>query len=313
MASPIDTPGFRYAIQRFPGDGVTRVFDFEFDGGYLDTSHVKAFLFDADGNRTNLAQPADFTLTGPNTATLTTAPATGLTLQLYRETPKNDALVQFQDGRAMNEENLDKANRQAVFSMAEVVDILADILYAAVPPQPGEETAYQLAQQALTKANTALAQIIALDARVTALENAPPVGIPEAPEDDGKYVRRNATWEKLPSREYFFISYYDPSTTLPLLTLLDVEVPVLCKYDATAMAATVSSQGAPSANVTITLNLNGSAVGTLVYSTTTHAWTFSTTMTFVSAGDRLSLTSPSVIPSNLYGLRLKLPLVVQEA
>jgi hypothetical protein len=96
------------------------VWDFSFSGGYIDPSHVRAYTEEASGARTDQV----LTLTGPYQATITPALATGLTLVIYRDTPKDYPLVDFTDESGFSEIALDTNAKQAVFIAAETVDVV---------------------------------------------------------------------------------------------------------------------------------------------------------------------------------------------
>lgn len=310
MPTPLDTPGYRYALVRVPCDGIKTVFPFSFEGGYLAKEHVRAFTFDAEGNRSWLTYGTDYSIVG-STLTTVAAPSAGLVLTIYRNTPKANSLVRFEDGSPMSEQNLDKANDQAIFGQAEVVDQLADLLYAAAPLPPSQPT-FEIANEALAKANQALADLTALAARVTQLENAPPSGIPDAPVDGNSYLRRNSQWRAIQTRQLWFTTFFQTDQPLPSTTIMQAPVPALTRYDASVRAARISSIGQPVANVTLTLTLNGVGVGSLVWTAASKTWAFSTTLDYVQPGDVLGLTTPSVVPTNTFGISFQLPLVVQE-
>lgn len=116
------TPGY-YATHEFPTNGVTTNFSFNFDGGYIDRTHVKAYHKDALNNITTISlSGANFI--SANTIQITPALTTG-TLTVYRDTPKDEPLATFTDGVPVSKSNIDKAVKQAVFGTAEVYDSLA--------------------------------------------------------------------------------------------------------------------------------------------------------------------------------------------
>jgi hypothetical protein len=110
-----------YATNRFPGDGVTTQYEISFAGGYMDKAHVKAYIEDATGIRTAIVVEAGM-FVGPNTINLGVAAPVGSITVLYRDTPKDEPLVNFVNGSRITEANLDKVAQQAVFIGAEVYD-----------------------------------------------------------------------------------------------------------------------------------------------------------------------------------------------
>ena len=119
-----------YATNRFPGDGTTTQYEISFVGGYLDRSHVKAYIVDALGLTTLVPlSPGNFLNT--NTLyNLPTAPV-GSTFVIYRDTPRAP-LVDFVAGSRLTEANLDTASRQGLFLSMEALD--AGILLTPLPP-----------------------------------------------------------------------------------------------------------------------------------------------------------------------------------
>lgn len=109
-----------YATNRFPGDGGTTTYEFNFTGGYLQREHVKAYIENAVGERTAVpVNPGNWI----NSYTLGGLPTTpvGSTFVIYRETPRLP-LVDFTTNSRMTEGNLDITARQGVFVAAEALD-----------------------------------------------------------------------------------------------------------------------------------------------------------------------------------------------
>jgi len=169
MSDPITTPGYRYAVQRIDGDGVTRVYNFNFAGpapGYLDPSHVKLFKY-TDASRVEVPF-FDFTLIGANQVELTTAPTTSEVLVIRRSTPKDLPMVDFVEGAILNEVNLDTTTRQAIYAAAEMVDYFADLLDAFNGVNQDVINALNFALEALARANAAFN--LAAEAKAEAAE-----------------------------------------------------------------------------------------------------------------------------------------------
>lgn len=135
MANPL-IPDVKYATLITMGDGAKTEWEFNFAGGYISKDHVKAFTEDTSTGQL-VIRPVEFV--GPNTIRIAPAVANGLRLVIYRDTPKTDPIVDYTEGSIINESNLDKSNRQAVFIAAELADrVIADydfsnaLLYATV-------------------------------------------------------------------------------------------------------------------------------------------------------------------------------------
>ncbi len=109
------------SLVEFPGDGTTTVWDFNFAGGYISRSHVKAFIRSPSGLTTpHTIVDADF-VTDFRLTVLPAVPV-GYTLRIYRETPKDAPLTNFAGGSNFTEANLDLLAQQAVFATAEAYD-----------------------------------------------------------------------------------------------------------------------------------------------------------------------------------------------
>lgn len=111
-----------YATNRFPGDGSTTTYEFNFVGGYLDPEHVKAFVEDPTGTvLTPVAiQPSQWL--GPNTLTGFSPVPVGSVMVLRRDTPKLP-MVDFSNGARVTERSLDIAARQGLFVAMEQSDV----------------------------------------------------------------------------------------------------------------------------------------------------------------------------------------------
>lgn len=114
------TDGNFNTMHVFEGDGnPNRAFELNFTGGYLDPSHIKAYM-----------QPygtADYTylevsFVGQNTITLSEAVPEGYLVTVYRDTPKDVPLASFTDGALITAQSLDRNTKQAIFGISEVVD-----------------------------------------------------------------------------------------------------------------------------------------------------------------------------------------------
>lgn len=113
-----------YATNRFPGDGVTTSYEFNFTGKYITRQHVKVYQED---NVTGARTPVVITDSNfLNDTTLHNLPVTpaGSTLVIYRDTPKLP-LVDFTNGARLTEASLDTATRQGAFIATECADALS--------------------------------------------------------------------------------------------------------------------------------------------------------------------------------------------
>ena len=119
-----------YATNRFPGDGMTTQYEISFVGGYLDRTHVKAYVEGADLVQTPVTlSPGNF-LGQYTIGGLATVPV-GSTLVIYRDTPKAP-IVDFVNGSRFTESNLDTATRQGAFIAAEGADAVSPTGLAGV-------------------------------------------------------------------------------------------------------------------------------------------------------------------------------------
>lgn len=166
MPNPIIDLGYRYACNRFPGDGVETGFEINFAGGYLRPEHVAGFLKDPDNNVEEPLSVSGRTLEvfGPNQVRVTPAVPDGITLVVRRNTPKDLPMLDYNDGAILNDVNLNTSNKQAIFAIAEMVDYFADFLDIfrgvtedVIDALDYAQQALLLAQQALNRANDAYA------------------------------------------------------------------------------------------------------------------------------------------------------------
>jgi hypothetical protein len=160
----IATGSSRRSVSSVQGNGVTTSFNFNFTGGYVAQSDVKAYIYDdVAKTSTDIASPV---FTGPNTIQVTPALPNTKWLVMYRSTYIDKPLVDFSSGAPMTEDNLDHNAEQAVFSAAEVVDRFDSV---------SDQSALALAnsQTAVSQAGTALSQsTAAVNTANTASSNA---------------------------------------------------------------------------------------------------------------------------------------------
>jgi hypothetical protein len=116
-----------YSINEFPGNGVQTNFDISFAGGYLSRSHVKAYVANSDKS----TQVVTFEWIADFQVRMYPPIPTGQTLVVYRQTPIDTPLADFNDGAILTEDNLDLNARQAVFAIAEATDLATRALTSA--------------------------------------------------------------------------------------------------------------------------------------------------------------------------------------
>lgn len=107
-----------YSMNEFPGTGGD-TFDINFAGGYLDQTHVRAYMV-KEGEVDVEILTLTF-LTAARVKTSKPVPV-GYKCVIYRDTPKSLPLLSFKDGTSMTATNLDRNAMQAIFSAAEMVD-----------------------------------------------------------------------------------------------------------------------------------------------------------------------------------------------
>lgn len=150
-------------------DGITVNWDFSFASGYLDAAHVKAQTKDASGAITQVTVTPGM-LIGEFQLQITPALASGLTLTIYRDTPKNAPLVDFNDESGFSEIALDTNAKQAVMVAAEAIDTInSSDLTAAIE---SAESAGAAAAAASASASLAAASAASIGTAVTDAEAA---------------------------------------------------------------------------------------------------------------------------------------------
>lgn len=145
-------------MQVFNGDGnPNRVFSINFEGGYIYKSHVLAFYVNtSSGERT------DLTITWLTDATfkLSAAVPVGSDCIIYRSTPTNAPLASFSKGAIINEINLDRVVKQAIFATAEMTDRFNKVQADSDAALSISYAAAQSADAATAVSNTAAAAAV---------------------------------------------------------------------------------------------------------------------------------------------------------
>nr|UWD77065.1 MAG: tail fiber protein [Bacteriophage sp.] len=135
---------------KYTADGVSDQYEFNFPGGYLNKSDIKAFMFVAEGAvRTDLT----VSFVSSNVVALTPAQPEGAEVTIYRDTPKEVPLVSFTDGAMIEARNLDRNAKQCIFAVAEILDKY-NIVYSQI------ELAEMYAVAAANSASEAAAQAV---------------------------------------------------------------------------------------------------------------------------------------------------------
>jgi hypothetical protein len=104
-----------FSYVQYTGNGTTTNYAFSFP--YLSQSHVKVRV---NGVLTS------FTFLNSSTVTISPAPASGAIIDIRRETPKNQAPVDFADGSVLLEADLDLLATFNLYSAQEVDDAVGD-------------------------------------------------------------------------------------------------------------------------------------------------------------------------------------------
>lgn len=126
-------------------DGADTVWNFAFTGGYIDPSHITAYI---KSPTTGEIEAVPFNvatdLIGPFQLRIVPALPAGYEFTIARVTPRDVPIVDFQDGGDISEYNLDTNAKQAVFIAAESLDsVLAALLETSVDQDYGYKSLKQ--------------------------------------------------------------------------------------------------------------------------------------------------------------------------
>ncbi len=108
-----------YSYVNYPANGSTQNYTFSFS--YLDPSHIHVYV---DGVETTA-----FTFLNSNTVRFSSAPADGSFIEIRRITPKDVAVVDFQDGSVILERDLDLLATFNLYVSQETDDLAATGLF----------------------------------------------------------------------------------------------------------------------------------------------------------------------------------------
>lgn len=103
-------------------DGVQTIWNFTFSGGYIFKEHVKAYYTDELDSRYPVTITEDMFIGEYQLQIIPAIPASATRFVIYRDTPKDLPLVDFEGGAVQSEANLDRGTKQAVFVVAELLD-----------------------------------------------------------------------------------------------------------------------------------------------------------------------------------------------
>ena len=111
-----------YSYVTYTGNGSTTQFTVPF--GYIRREHVLV---------TVAAVAATFTWVNDGLIQMTTAPANGAAVRVYRVTPLESPLVDFADGATLVAADLDTNARQSIYTQQELDDSLVGVALGAIP------------------------------------------------------------------------------------------------------------------------------------------------------------------------------------
>lgn len=165
----------------YPGTGGD-TFEFNFEGGYINRTDIKAFMVKDD---TRDVEYLTLTFKGPNTVQTNKPVPTGWTICIFRDTPKAEPLAKYQDGAVITAENLDRNAQQAMFAVSEMVDrfdstvsqvdIALKAVYEATQTADAAlaeaKKATGIAQGAVSKADSAIATANRAESTANAAQN----------------------------------------------------------------------------------------------------------------------------------------------
>lgn len=105
-----------YSYVRYTGNGSTTNYTFSFP--YISQDHIKV--------RLNGVLTTAFTYLTSSSIQFTTAPASGVVIEIRRETPKDSPIVNFTDGSVLLERDLDLLATYDLYLAQENADLLSD-------------------------------------------------------------------------------------------------------------------------------------------------------------------------------------------
>ena len=116
-----------FAEDSYTGNGSTKEFNISF--AYIEESHIKVALdevattaFTVDTSTSPKKVVMNTLASETSTQTTTGAPKSGVAVLVFRDTPLNNALVDYTDGSTLIADDLDKSNQQFLFLLQEQDD-----------------------------------------------------------------------------------------------------------------------------------------------------------------------------------------------
>lgn len=178
-----------FATNRFEGDGAETQFEVSFSGGYISEDHIKAYIEDDTTKVRTAITITEFV--NPTTVVVSAPAPVGSTMVIYRDTPKDAPLVDFQNRSRITEKNLDTLAQQAVFLAAESYDATNQVAI-----QNLTDAAASAVTAAADAADSLAASIVARDAAVVAETGAETA-------EDGAQVAQAAAEAALAAQQAF--------------------------------------------------------------------------------------------------------------
>lgn len=116
-----------FAEDSYTGNGSTKEFNISF--AYIEEGHIKVALnevattaFTVDTSTSPKKVVMNTLASETSTQTTTGAPKSGVAVLVFRDTPLNNALVDYTDGSTLIADDLDKSNQQFLFLLQEQDD-----------------------------------------------------------------------------------------------------------------------------------------------------------------------------------------------
>ena len=132
-----------FAEDSYTGNGSTKEFNISF--AYIEESHIKVALdevattaFTVDTSTSPKKVVMNTLASETSTQTTTGAPKSGVAVVVFRDTPLNNALVDYTDGSTLIADDLDKSNQQFLFLLQEQDDEQAANIQSTIAGQDAQ-------------------------------------------------------------------------------------------------------------------------------------------------------------------------------
>lgn len=260
--------------------GVTGLYEFQFAGGYLDASHVKLDFVTTIGARTNYPLSAgmfvtEFTLQIPPED----IPAGTASVRIYRETPRDEPLLNFSNGSRISERNLDRLAAQTIFVAAEAFDAGA---FAVAEDLIGQAlSAIESAQAALAAAGTIVSDAQASADTAAAAQAAASLSAAAAALSAGDAGTSAAS----------ALASASTATTAASTATTAKDTAVASAATATTKASEASSSASTASAASVNASASASAAASSASTASTHAGTATTKASEASASASAAATS----------------------